>query len=82
MRVLKPGGRLVIEEPDLRRFAVKMVAVAEKVALMQSHFYYPKEIQEMVAVQELDVRLVSDGGFAAWIVADKPDPQSPIPNPQ
>ncbi len=82
VRVLKPGGRLVIEEPDLRRFAVKMVAVAEKVALMQSHFYYPKEIQEMVAVQELDVRLVSDGGFAAWIVADKPDPQSPIPNPQ
>mgnify|MGYP000494160300 CR=1 FL=1 len=32
VRVLKPGGRLVIEEPDLRRFAVKMVALAEKLA--------------------------------------------------
>ena len=71
MRVLKPGGRLVIEEPDLRRFAVKMVAVAEKVALMQSHFYYPHEIQEMIAAQGLSTQIVTDGSFAAWIVADK-----------
>jgi len=71
VRILKPGGRLVIEEPDLNRFAVKMVAVAEKVALMQSHFYYPREIQEMVALEGLQAEVVSDGGFAAWIVADK-----------
>ena len=71
VRVLKTGGRLVVEEPDLRRFAVKMVAVAEKVMLMQSHFYYPKEIQEMVIAQGLQAQVVSDGGFAAWIVADK-----------
>ena len=71
VRVLKTGGRLVVEEPDLRRFAVKMVAVAEKVMLMQSHFYYPKEIQEMIVAQGLQAQVVSDGGFAAWIVADK-----------
>ncbi len=71
VRVLKPGGRLLIEEPDLRRFAVKMVAVAEKVTLMQSHFYYPAEIRTMVAAQGLETQVVSDGGFAAWIVADK-----------
>ena len=71
VRVLKPGGRLVIEEPDLRRFAVKMVAVAEKAALMQSHFYYPREIQKMVAAQGLSTQIITDGGFAAWILADK-----------
>jgi ubiquinone/menaquinone biosynthesis C-methylase UbiE len=71
VRVLKPGGRLVIEEPDLRRFAVKMVALAEKLALMQSHFYYPKAMREMAALQGLQAQIVSDGGFAVWIVADK-----------
>jgi demethylmenaquinone methyltransferase/2-methoxy-6-polyprenyl-1,4-benzoquinol methylase len=75
VRVLKPGGRLVIEEPDLRRLAVKMVAVAEKVMLMQSHFFYPAEIREMVAAQGLPAQIVSDGGFATWIVADKPQPE-------
>jgi demethylmenaquinone methyltransferase/2-methoxy-6-polyprenyl-1,4-benzoquinol methylase len=71
VRVLKPGGRLVIEEPDLNRFAVKMIALAEKVALMQSHFYYPDEIREMVAAHGLQAQIVSDGRFAAWVVADK-----------
>jgi SAM-dependent methyltransferase len=37
-RTLKPGGRLVIEEPDLRLFGVKLLALAEKLALMRSHF--------------------------------------------
>jgi ubiquinone/menaquinone biosynthesis C-methylase UbiE len=71
VRVLKPGGRLVIEEPDLNRFAVKMVALAEKAALMQSHFYYPDEIRDMVSAQGLQTRVVSEGAFAAWVVADK-----------
>ena len=71
VRVLKPGGRLVIEEPDLQRFAVKMIAVAEKAALMKSHFFYPAEIQDMVTAQGLPAQVVSDGGFAAWVVAEK-----------
>ncbi len=37
-RVLAPGGRLVIEEPDIDRFAIKLVALAEKLALMRSRF--------------------------------------------
>ena len=45
-RVFKPGGRLVIEEPDLNIFSVKLVAVAEKLALMRSHFYYPNQIED------------------------------------
>jgi demethylmenaquinone methyltransferase/2-methoxy-6-polyprenyl-1,4-benzoquinol methylase len=71
VRILKPGGRLVIEEPDLARFAVKLVALGEKLALMQSHFYTPHEIREMVTAQGIEAQIINDGGFAAWIVADK-----------
>jgi len=71
VRILKPGGRLVIEEPDLNRFAVKLIAVAEKVALMRSHFYYPNEIRDMVTAQGIPAFVETDGRFAAWIIADK-----------
>ena len=43
-RLLKPGGRLIIEEPDPRLVAVKLVALAEKLALMRSHFSSPEKI--------------------------------------
>jgi ubiquinone/menaquinone biosynthesis C-methylase UbiE len=43
-RVLKPGGRIVIIEPDLRHISVKFLAVAEKLALMRSHFLSPEKI--------------------------------------
>ena len=71
VRVLKPGGRLLIEEPDLNRLPVKMLALGEKLLLMQSHFYKPSEIAAMVAAHGLAVRLETDGRFAAWVVADK-----------
>jgi len=71
VRVLASGGRLVIEEPDLKRLTVKFVALAEKVALMRSRFYYPQEIQQMVSNAGLQARVEHDGQFAAWIVAGK-----------
>ncbi len=43
-RLLKPGGRLVIEEMDLNQPLVKLVALAEKIALMRSHFLSPQAI--------------------------------------
>jgi len=39
LRVLRPGGRLVIEEPDIRRWAVKWTALGERLLLMRSRFY-------------------------------------------
>jgi len=36
LRVLAPGGRLVIEEPDVERTPVRLIALAEKLALMRS----------------------------------------------
>lgn len=37
-RVLRPGGRIVILEPDIERPAVWMLALFEKLLLMRSHF--------------------------------------------
>ncbi len=71
IRVLKPGGRLVIEEPDINHVGVKLVALAEKLLLMGSHFYAPAEIRDMVSAHGLPARIETDGTFAAWIVADK-----------
>jgi demethylmenaquinone methyltransferase/2-methoxy-6-polyprenyl-1,4-benzoquinol methylase len=71
VRLLKPGGRLLIEEPDLNRFAVKMIAIAEKMLLMRSHFFYPSEIRDMMAAHGLSVQIETDGRFVAWVIADK-----------
>ncbi len=38
LRVLRPGGRLVVEEPDIRRWAVKWTALGERLLLMRSRF--------------------------------------------
>jgi len=43
-RVLKPGGILLIDEPDIRLVFVKFVALAEKILFMRSHFLDRDEI--------------------------------------
>ena len=69
-RVVKPGGRIVIEEPDIRTAAVKVMALIEKVALMRSHFLSPAEIAGYFNYPEAKVRVVVDGS-TAWIIVDK-----------
>jgi demethylmenaquinone methyltransferase/2-methoxy-6-polyprenyl-1,4-benzoquinol methylase len=72
VRVVGPGGRIVIEEPDYTRFAVKLVALGEKLAFMRSKFYTPEAVAEMVARHGANPRVVrEDRGFRAWIVAEK-----------
>ena len=69
-RVLKPGGRLVIEEPDIRTFYVKLIAVAEKLLLMRSHFLSPAKIMAFFAGKPADSRIEGQGN-TAWVVIDK-----------
>lgn len=69
-RVLKPGGRMVIEEPDIRTFPVKLIAVAEKLALMRSHFLTPIEISSAIPVGA-KIKVVTQD-YIAWIIVDKP----------
>ncbi len=68
-RVLKPGGRLVIEEPDLRTFAVKLIAIAEKLALMRSHFLDPAQIATLFP-PDASVNIETEEN-TAWIIANK-----------
>ena len=70
-RVLKPGGRLVIEEPDLNHKGVKLLALAEKILLMRSHFYAPQKIREMIASCGHSAKIENDGRYTAWVVAEK-----------
>lgn len=68
-RVLKPGGLLVIEEPDLRTFPVKLIAIAEKLALMRSHFLAPAQIAALLPCGA-NVRVESED-HTAWVIAEK-----------
>lgn len=69
-RVLKVGGRIVIEEPDIRTVVVKMIALFEKLALMRSHFLAPEKIAKLMNTSNAVVRFESQSG-TAWVVAEK-----------
>lgn len=69
-RVVEPGGRIVIEEPDVRRAAARLIALGEKIALMRSHFLAPPEIAALFAVPQAQARIV-EGGALAWVVIQK-----------
>jgi ubiquinone/menaquinone biosynthesis C-methylase UbiE len=73
-RVLKPGGRLVVEEPDIRTFAVKLIALAEKLALMRSHFLEPAQI---AALFPADAQIkIETQDYNAWVIVEKPGAKS------
>jgi SAM-dependent methyltransferase len=57
LRVLRPAGRLVVEEPDIGLWPVKLIALGERLMLMGSRFY---PLQEMA-------RLFRESGFPATI---------------
>jgi demethylmenaquinone methyltransferase/2-methoxy-6-polyprenyl-1,4-benzoquinol methylase len=69
-RVLKPGGRLIIEEPDIRNFSVKLIAVAEKMALMRSHFLDPNEIASLFPKSRSQMKIHCEG-FNTWVMIEK-----------
>ena len=69
-RILKPGGRMVIEEPNIQVFGVKLIALAEKLALMRSHFLSQTQIAGLFQSPDARVR-VEDGGSTIWIVVEK-----------
>ena len=65
-RLLKPGGRIIIEEPDIRSFGVKLIALAEKLLLMRSHFLSPQQIAGLFK----DATIHSEDS-SAWVVVTK-----------
>lgn len=72
-RVLSPGGRLVIHEPNIARWQVKFIALGEKLTLMRSHFFNADEMRIMFAAQtdaQVTVDVESDP-FYIQLVAEK-----------
>jgi len=70
-RVLAPGGRLVIEEPNLHHWAVRLIAIGENLALMHSHFLSPRQIADLFRAVSVEARLVQRGA-TAYVVVEKP----------
>ncbi|UCC62672.1 MAG: class I SAM-dependent methyltransferase [Anaerolineae bacterium] len=70
MRVLAPGGRMVIEESNIEHGAVKLVALAERLALMRSRFRTPREVQRLFQATGSQVGISRDGP-SFWVVVEK-----------
>jgi len=69
-RVLKPGGKLIIQEPDIRNVYVKLVALMEKILLMRSHFLTPESIAGLLKFYSTNIRVEADK-YTTWIIAEK-----------
>jgi len=75
-RVTGPGGKIIIEEPDIQHFLVKLVALGEKLLLMRSHFLSPQAIARMSRFNgEASVEIVRKSGIA-WIIITREQQQA------
>ncbi|SDL75611.1 demethylmenaquinone methyltransferase / 2-methoxy-6-polyprenyl-1,4-benzoquinol methylase [Geoalkalibacter ferrihydriticus] len=70
VRVLAPGGRLVIEEFDIARLPIKALALLERLLLMGSYFPPVEEIVAMIETCGLRGDIRRDG-LAVRVVVDK-----------
>jgi len=68
LRLLKPGGRIIIEEPDIHTFGVKLIALAERILWMRSHFLAPQQIASLFPLAKSGIKTK---GSSAWIVIRK-----------
>ncbi len=69
-RVLAPGGRILIVEPDIRKVYAKLIAIGEKLLLMRSHFLTGGEISSLFTAPEVKIGIYSDE-FNLFLVAEK-----------
>lgn len=70
IRVLAPGGRLVIEEFDIARLPIKALALVERLLLMGSEFPRVEKIVAMIERCGLHGDIRRDG-LAVQVVVDK-----------
>jgi demethylmenaquinone methyltransferase/2-methoxy-6-polyprenyl-1,4-benzoquinol methylase len=69
-RVLATGGMLVIEEPDIDHFGVKLLALAEKLTFFRSHFVRAERIA-MALGSFGAISTIHRIGHNVWVVAKK-----------
>lgn len=69
-RLTAPGGRIVIVEPDIRRMAVKWIALFEKLLLMRSRFLSAERIAALFDDPAARVHIEYEAS-TAWVVVEK-----------
>ena len=71
LRTLKKGGRLVLEEPNARRWQARLIAAAEHLLLMHSRFLTPEILVRRVEGQGVRCVLQEEHGFSVDLVFEK-----------
>lgn len=69
-RILAPGGRLVIEEPRIETWPIRLIAWLERLLLMRSQFVRAETIAQMFSTPGFRVH-VNSQRYIAWIVVDR-----------
>jgi ubiquinone/menaquinone biosynthesis C-methylase UbiE len=69
-RVLAPGGRIVIIEPDIDKPVTKLIALIEKILMMRSHFLSGEKIRALFIDPDASVHLFNEG-FNVILIAEK-----------
>lgn len=70
-RILKPGGRLIIEEPNIIHFPVKIIALMEKMLLMRSKFLKSDDLIELINAHQPKEVMMYNQDHTYWITATK-----------
>lgn len=70
LRVCAPKGLVVVEEPDILRFGVKLIALGERLLLMRSRFRRAEEIADSFHALGARARVFRQD-VNAWVVAEK-----------
>jgi ubiquinone/menaquinone biosynthesis C-methylase UbiE len=69
-RLLIPGGRILIIEPDIRKFSIQLIAAGEKLLLMRSHFLSSERIAALFSDLHAEVGVATDESNV-WVSAKK-----------
>lgn len=68
LSALKPGGIFILEEPDIRKFPVKLIAVMEKLLFMRSHFLKPEVVLNWIDKKNFTVNLIEEDNNYYFII--------------
>lgn len=71
LRVLRPAGRLVIEEPDIRYFGTRLIAWMERMLLMGSRFWAADDLVALFEAAGAQTLHVASDRFSATMVFTK-----------
>lgn len=70
LRVLAPGGRLIVEEPDIRHPAVRLIALGERLLRMRSRFRRAEELADLFQAAGARVGLACERS-AVWLLMER-----------